>query len=97
MRCRPATIAVMDAASVDRSPISAWVAPRNVMISNNEVAGFVEEYPDRLTGVGSVDISQPKKAVSEIRQCVEDLNFKAIRVLPWLWVVILATPGQRKQ
>jgi predicted TIM-barrel fold metal-dependent hydrolase len=80
-----ATIAMMDVANVDRSLISAWVAPRNVMISNDEVAGFVEEYPDRLAGVGSVDISQPMKAVTEIRRCVEELNFKAIRVLPWLW------------
>ena len=62
------TIAMMDAAKVDRSLISAWIAPRNVMISNNEVAGFVKEYPDRLVGVGSVDISQPMQAVKEIRR-----------------------------
>ena len=49
------------------------------------VAGFVAEYPDRLVGVGSVDISRPMKAVSEIRRCVRDLGFKGIRVLPWLW------------
>ena len=54
------------------------------MISNDEVAGFVEEYPDRLIGVGSVDISKPMQAVREIRRCVEELGFKAIRVLPWL-------------
>jgi len=80
-----ATIAMMDAAKIDCSLISAWVAPGNVMISNDEVAGFAGKYPDRLTGVGSVDISQPMQAVKEIRRCVEELNFKAIRVLPWLW------------
>lgn len=80
-----ATIAAMDEAGVNRSLISAWVAPRNVMISNDEVAAFVAEYPDRLTGVGSVDISRPMAAVREVRRCTEELGFKAIRVLPWLW------------
>jgi len=79
------TIAAMDEADVSQSLISAWVAPRNIMISNDEVAAFVEEYPDRLVGVGSVDISQSMKAVKEIRRCINELGFKAIRVLPWLW------------
>ncbi len=81
------TIAAMDEADVTQSLISACVAPRNVMISNGEVAAFVEEYPDRLVGVGSVDISKPMEAVKEIRRCINELGFKAIRVLPWLWEV----------
>lgn len=48
-----ATLEMMDRGRVDRSLISAWVAPRNIMISNDEVAGFVAEAPDRLFGVGS--------------------------------------------
>ena len=82
-----ATVAAMDAGSIERALISAWYAPRNVMISNDEVAGFVAEAPDRLVGVGSVDIDKPMQAVREIRRCVEQLGFKAIRVLPWLWEV----------
>ncbi|MCY4393840.1 MAG: amidohydrolase family protein [Rhodospirillaceae bacterium] len=80
-----ATIRAMDAAGVAKALISAWVAPRNVMISNDEVAGFVSEYPDRLIGIGSVDISRPMQAVAEVRRCVEELGFRGIRVLPWLW------------
>lgn len=80
-----ATIEKMDEGGVAKSLISAWVAPRNVMISNDEVAEFVSEYPDRLIGIGSVDISKPMHAVAEIRRCVDDLGFKGIRVLPWLW------------
>ena len=80
-----ATVASMDEAGVDRTLISAWVGPRNVMISNDEVAGFVAQAPGRLIGVGSVDISRPMAAVREIRRCVDELGFKAIRVLPWLW------------
>jgi predicted TIM-barrel fold metal-dependent hydrolase len=57
------------------------------MISNDEVAGFVAEARGRLIGVGSVDIAKPMAAVREIRRCVQELGFKAIRVLPWLWEV----------
>ncbi|MCI5044296.1 MAG: amidohydrolase family protein [Aquisalinus sp.] len=78
------TVAAMDAAGIDKSLICAWQAPLRDMISNDEVAGFVSEFPDRLVGVGSVDISQPMQAVREVRRCVEELGFKAIRVLPWL-------------
>lgn len=78
------TVALMDMAGIDRMLISAWQAPRRDLITNEEVAGFVAEAPDRLVGVGSVDISRPMEAVAEIRRCVRDHGFKAIRVLPWL-------------
>ena len=81
------TTDMMDLAGVDKMLISAWYAPGKSMISNEEVAGFVREAPDRLIGVGSVDISKPMEAVDEIRRCVEEYGFKAIRVLPWLWSV----------
>ena len=78
------TIAAMDQGGVDKALISAWQAPHRDLITNDEVAAFVSAYPDRLMGVGSVDISNPMEAVREIRRCVEGLGFKAIRVLPWL-------------
>lgn len=80
-----ATVQAMDAAGVSVSLISAWVGPRGDMISNDEVHAFVREYPDRLVGVGSVDISRPMQAVAEIKRCVNELGFRGIRVLPWLW------------
>ena len=82
-----ATLAAMDQAAVDRSLISAWVGPRATLISNDEVASFVAEAPDRLSGVGSVDISRPREAVREIRRCIRELRFHGIRVLPWLWEI----------
>jgi uncharacterized protein len=80
-----ATLDAMDAGGVSRSLISAWVWPRGELISNDEVASFVRQAPDRLAGVGSVDISKPRDAVRELRRCVRELGFKAVRVLPWLW------------
>lgn len=80
-----ATIAAMDDGGVAKSLICAWSAPHRTLISNDEVAEFVAQAPDRLVGVGSVDISRPMAAVREVRRCVGDLGFRAIRVLPWLW------------
>ncbi|MDJ0979530.1 MAG: amidohydrolase family protein [Erythrobacter sp.] len=79
-----ATIAAMDQGGVDTMLISAWQAPHRDLIANDEVAGFVAQAPERLIGVGSVDISKPMEAVREIRRCITELGFKAIRVLPWL-------------
>ncbi|MGB1562267.1 MAG: amidohydrolase family protein [Sinimarinibacterium flocculans] len=80
-----ATLAQMDAAGVDRALISAWHAPRRTLIGNDEVAGFVAQAPQRLVGVGSVDITRPMDAVREARRCVQELGFRAIRALPWLF------------
>jgi len=79
------TIKMMDAAGVNKTLISAWYKQSTAMISNDEVADFVSQAPDRLVGVGSADITRPMEAVREIHRCVEDLGFVAIRVLPWLW------------
>jgi uncharacterized protein len=81
------TVAAMDRAGVDLALTSAWVGPRGAMISNDEVAGFVAQAPARLAGVGSVDIARPLQAMHEVRRCVRELGFKAIRVLPWMWEV----------
>ncbi|MCK7491903.1 MAG: amidohydrolase family protein [Comamonadaceae bacterium] len=42
--------------------------------------------PDRLVGVGSVDISRPRDGgARDAALACSELGFKAIRVLPWLW------------
>jgi uncharacterized protein len=80
-----ATLAAMDEGGVGRSLICAWTGPHGDLISNDEVASFVRQAPGRLVGVGSLDISKPRAAVRELRRCVRELGFKAVRVLPWLW------------
>src|SRR5262249_21641925 len=48
------TICAMDVAGVQVGLISAWWGPQGALIDNDEVAGFVRRYPDRLVGVASV-------------------------------------------
>ena len=79
------TLEAMDAGGVDRGLISAWTGPEGDLISNDEVAGWVAQAPDRLAGLASVDLRDPVRAVRELRRCVTELGFKGLRVVPWLW------------
>lgn len=80
-----ATLATMAQAGVCRGLIAAWYGPQGDLISNDEVAGFVARHPKQLIGVAGVDLRQPMQAVRELRRCVKELGFKALRIVPWLW------------
>lgn len=79
------TLQMMDAGKIDVGLLSAWYGPEGPLISNAEVADLVSRAPDRLAGVASVDLRNPVEAVRELRRCVDELGFKALRLLPWLW------------
>ena len=80
------TVAAMDDAGVGFGLLTAWHDPREgALIANDEVAGWVAEHPDRLAGVAAVDLTRPMEGVRELRRCVNELGFKALRVIPWLW------------
>ena len=80
------TLEAMDAADVGFGLLSAWHAPHvGDLISNDEVAGWVAENPDRLAGLAATDLNRPMEGVRELRRCVEELGFKGLRVIPWLW------------
>ncbi len=80
-----ASVASLDAGGVDFGLLSAWHSPTGSLISNEEVAGWVAEHPDRFAGIATVDLAKPMEAVRELRRCVEDLGFKGLRIVPWLW------------
>jgi len=79
------TLAAMDAAGVERALVSAWWGPRGPLLSNDHVASLVGTHPDRFVGVAAVDVERPMDGVRELRRCVKQLGFKALRILPWLW------------
>ncbi|WP_443032001.1 amidohydrolase family protein [Streptomyces sp. CA-210063] len=90
----------MDAGGVDLSLLSAWYGPEGALISDDEVAAFVAHAPDRLAGVASVDLRKPMVAVRELRRCVRESGFKALRVVPWPWGRPSDTPvrcGRRRR
>lgn len=81
----PFTVGAMDAAGVSKGILCAWHGPQGALISNDEVAGFVKQSPDRFIALASVDLFRPMDAVRELRRCVKQLGFKGLRMLPWLW------------
>lgn len=79
------TSGLMGAADVDIALASAWWGPNGPLISNDDVAALVASDPNRFVGIASVDISQPMDGVRELRRAVNELGFKGLRLLPWLW------------
>ena len=79
-----ATLGAMDEGGVSVGLMAAWYGPEGDLISNEEVVGFVSQFPDRLRGVAGADLRQPMEAVRELRSRVED-GFVALRIVPWLW------------
>jgi predicted TIM-barrel fold metal-dependent hydrolase len=79
------TIGALDAAKIDRALISAWWGPQGPLLGNDDVAALVRARSDRFVGVASVDLLRPMDAVRELRRCVRELGFRALRIIPWLW------------
>lgn len=79
------TLQAMDAAGVETALLSAWYGPEGDLISNAEVADQVAVAPERFRGLASADLSDPMKAVREIRRWVDGKRFVGVRIVPWLW------------
>lgn len=79
------TIGAMDQAGVKQALTCAWCGSQGFLISNEDVASWVGKYPDRIAGVAAVNALRSVEAVRELRRCVRDYGFKALRILPWLW------------
>ncbi len=79
------TTGAMRAGGVDKALLSAWWGPQGPLLHNDEVAQVVASDPELYAGVASVDLLRPMDAVRELRRCVKELGFVAVRLLPWLW------------
>lgn len=79
------TLASMEAAGVNTGLLAAWHGPMGALIENDEVAAWVAQSQGRLVGVASANLYRPMDAVRELRRCVKQHGFKALRVVPWLW------------
>lgn len=80
-----ATLAAMDEAGVAIGLLSAWWGPQGPLIGNDEVAAIARAHPGRFRGLAAVDLSRPIEAVRELRRCVRGMDFRGLRIVPWLW------------
>lgn len=79
------TLAAMDEGGVGVGLVCAWFGPQGALIDNDEVAALTRDYPDRFAGIASVNLYRPMEAIGELRRCVNELGFKGLRIVPWLW------------
>ncbi len=75
----------MDAAGINRLLVTSWVRPGRTLASNDRVFELIQDYPERLLGVAGVDLERPVAAVKELGRAIQELGFKALRIIPWLW------------
>lgn len=94
------TLGALEAAHVQTAIVTASWGPRGPLLSNDEVAAFCRLAPGRLAGAAAVDLHWPMDAVRELRRCVKELGFVALRMLPWLWGLpppySIASPASRR-
>ncbi|MEO1654568.1 MAG: amidohydrolase family protein, partial [Bacteroidota bacterium] len=79
------TITAMQQAQVEKGLICSWQNQEGVLISNAEVADFVNQFPDHLVGIASVPLHQPVPALKELRNYVKNYGFKGLRIVQWHW------------
>jgi predicted TIM-barrel fold metal-dependent hydrolase len=78
----------MDEANIEKAVIMAFDTSASdhwaftgKKITNDDVAAFVRQYPDRFIGYGSVDPRRPD-AVEETERCIKELGFKGMKFHP---------------
>ena len=52
-------------------------------VSNRDVAAWIEDYPDRLIGFGSVNLSKSPEYVAQTLDEIARLNLRGIKLLPY--------------
>lgn len=70
--------------AVDRIVLSATAFPGSP-VDNDAVADIVRQTPEKLVGCASVDPLLGMAAVRELRRAVEELGFRALKLLPFLY------------
>jgi uncharacterized protein len=76
--------AAMTEAGVAKALLSAWYLQDGCMISNQQIAEMVAQFPERLVGVASVSLDDPN-AARTLEDNVKNHGFKALRIIPWVW------------
>src|SRR5262249_2695901 len=75
----------MDRAGIQTMMLSAWHRPGQWVFHNDQISEMTRRFPDRFVGVAAVNLEKPVEAVRELDRAVNELGFKALRVVPWLW------------
>ncbi len=79
-------IAEMDAAGVEISVFSAFYYGDIKVMPNEDVAQYVQRFPDRFVGAGTVDPrGRPMDVLAAIEHMVNDLGVRILRLEPYAY------------
>ncbi len=75
----------MEEAGVDKLILSAFHYKGEWVLSNEEVADYVKQYPDRFVGAGGVDVMQkPMEVAAQVEYMAKELNMCCVRLEPYM-------------
>ena len=75
----------MDEAGVDKLILSAFHYRGEWVLSNEEVAAYVSQYPDRFIGAGAVNVMQkPMEVAAQVEYMAKELNMCCVRLEPYM-------------
>lgn len=75
----------MDEAGVDRLILSAFHYMGDWVLTNEEVAAYVKQYPDRFVGAGAINVMQkPMEVAAEVEYLAKELNMCCVRLEPYM-------------
>lgn len=76
----------MDASGIDRIVLSAFYYKNTAVVTNEEVAEFAKQYPERFIPAGTVNVlGKPMDVAREVERLVNDLGMRAIRLEPYMY------------
>lgn len=74
----------MDEAGVEKVVLSAFVY-QDMRVTNEMIATWVEQFPDRFVGSATVDPRNGMDAVRELDMVVNDLGLRALKLEPYAY------------
>ncbi len=95
-------VTLMDRLSIKKAVIVSFnvqTAYGFTMVTNDDVANFVEKFPDRFIGFGCVDPPAPD-ALDQLIYATESLNLAGIKIVPPVqnstyWTRVLTLSGRK--
>jgi aminocarboxymuconate-semialdehyde decarboxylase len=61
-----------------------WAPAKDALVVsrflNDHIAGIIQKYPDRFSGLGTVPLQDPEMAIAEMERCVLELGMRGVQI-----------------
>ena len=73
---------IYDKIGVDMACVNSWQISYDIEVGNKEVYAITKKYPKRIIGFGILNPRDRKRALDDIKRCVNDYGFKGLKLHP---------------